>query len=132
MRFYTSNNGDWGKVEENSGSRDGGRWRKAAAGGGGRRWPATVGVGAQPKQRKQGKGRGGRAEDGGYCWTPASVAVATATSGGAYGRRQGSGAGDRRRREEAEKEEAGEGGGSLVRVAEEAGEGKRIWVYFLV
>ena len=54
MRFYTSNNGDWGKVEENSGSWDGGRWRSAATGGGRRQWPAAVGVGAQPTQNEQG------------------------------------------------------------------------------
>jgi len=36
-------------------------------------------------------------------------------------------AGSKRQREEAK---ADEGGGSLARVAEEAGEGKRVWVYF--
>ena len=32
-KFYTFNNGDWGKVKEDKGSRDVGRWWKAATGG---------------------------------------------------------------------------------------------------
>jgi len=32
-KVYTSFNGDWGKMEENNGSRADGRWWKAATGG---------------------------------------------------------------------------------------------------
>ena len=86
----------------------------------------------RPKTEETGEGRGGRTEGGGDRWTPASVTVATATSGVVAGRQQGPGAGDRRRREEGEEEEKqAEGGASRV-PGSRGGRGKEMFGFIFI
>jgi len=92
-------------LERQSAAADGGWCRQEAVAG------AAEGVGTQSKTERTGESRGGRAGHSGHRWTPASLAVAAATSDGVSGRRQRPGAGGRRQREEGEEKKAKAKGG---------------------
>ena len=62
VKFYTSNNGDWGKVKENNGSRDVGRWWKAATAG--VRWRQWAAVGGRNRPKTEETGEAEEAEQG--------------------------------------------------------------------
>uniref|UniRef100_A0A7C8ZE42 Uncharacterized protein n=1 Tax=Opuntia streptacantha TaxID=393608 RepID=A0A7C8ZE42_OPUST len=84
-------------MKENNGSRDVGRWWRAATGG--VRWrQGRRSAGRNRPKTEQTEEQRGRTGDGGCCWTPAGATVEAAGSGGAAGWQQKSGAGDRRRR----------------------------------
>jgi len=133
MEFYTFNNGDWGKVKEDKGSRDVGRWWKAATGG--VRWRQWAAVGGRNRPKTEKTGEAEEAEqgtaDGGAAgrrrvrqWRRRVPAVRL---GGSKGPAPVTGGGEGRQRQK--KQTTREGG--VARVAAEAGKNEgKVWVYF--